>query len=201
VATLFLDEPPSTPPAQSDFEREWVERIQAGDPDAFAAIFRTYYDRLCGFARRYVDSGDEAEELVEDVFVCIWQQRQTCRGCTSLKSYLYASVRNRALKLLRHEGIAQRTVEWALREQRSLGVAAPPPSVDEEVHAYELARLAQHAIDRLPERSRQAFLLHRQEGLSYSEIALRMGISVKTVENHLIRAVKALREQLAACTS
>jgi RNA polymerase sigma-70 factor, ECF subfamily len=201
VAMLHLDDPPSCPPAQPELEREWVERTRAGDADAFAAMFHAYYDRLCGFAERYVRSADQAEELVEEVFVRLWQQREECRGCSSLKSYLYTAVRNRALKLLRHEGVVRRTVEQALRENRPLGVAAPFAAADEEVHAHELALAARRAIDRLPARSREAYLLHRQEGLSYAEIAERMGISTKTVENHLIRAVKALREQLSHWTA
>jgi RNA polymerase sigma-70 factor (family 1) len=180
-----------------DFERVWVARTRAGAPDAFAAIFRAYYARLCAFAEGYLRSSAEAEEVVEDVFVRIWERREQCTGCSSLKSYLFTAVRNRSLKRLRHERVVKRTVTDARAANRPLGVAGERASLDDEVYAGELAAAVQRAVATLPERGREAFLLHREHGLTYAQIATTMGISVKTVENHLIRATKALRAELS----
>lgn len=181
----------------SDLESAWITRVRSGDLHATEAIFRAYYQRLCAFAERFVGSSDQAEDLVEDVFVRAWEGRRSCVGCESLQSYLYVAVRNRAYKFLRHQKVVVRGAERFSRGGTIPGMSAPVGTPEENAVASELAAAAQRAIDGLPERSRQAYLLHRQHGMSYAAIADAMGIAPKTVENHLSRAVQALRESLA----
>jgi RNA polymerase sigma-70 factor (ECF subfamily) len=187
----------SASPGSTDLERVWVARARSGDVGAFEAIFRTHYRRLCLFAEEFVNSSDQAEDLVEDVFASTWEGRESCRGCDSLKSYLYVAVRNRAFKVLRHRKVVNRLAERAYPGGPVPGMSAVRDNPAENAAASELARAVERAVASLPERSRQAYLLHRQHGMSYAEIAETMEISVKTVENHLARAVKALRERLA----
>ena len=191
-----------TPPAaSSDIERAWVARSRAGDVNAFEAIFQLYYEHLCAFAERFVRSPDAARDAVQDVFVRIWEQKQVCQGCDSLRAYLFTAVRNRSLKLLRHHGVVQRGLEQMTREQSSPGAGAPPATPEDHVRAVELAAAVDRVIQQLPERSREAYLLHRQHGMSYAEIAAIMGVSIKTVENHIVRALRGLREGLSAWVS
>ena len=193
--------PQAMPGGSTDLERVWITRARSGDVGAFESIFRTHYQRLCLFAEGFVKSGDQAEDLVADVFASTWENRASCRGCDSLKSYLYVAVRNRAFKLLRHRKVVDRLVERTHPGGQVPGMSTTRDNPAENAAASELAVAVERAIAMLPERSRQAYLLHRQHGMSYAEIAETMQISTKTVENHLGRAVKALRESLAPWTT
>ena len=179
-------------------EKAWVSRARAGDATAFEAIFRTYYERLCGFAERLVHSPDAARDVVQDVFVRVWEQRENCQGCDNLKGYLFTAVKNKAFKFLRHRNVVHRSAEDLAKEQRVPGSASPPMTPEEHTRSSELELAVQRVIDQLPERSRTAYLLHRQQDMSYAEIAVVMGISVRTVENHIARALRGFREGLAA---
>lgn len=165
---------------------------------AFELLFRTYRPRLCAYAERYVACPDTAEEVVEEVFLRIWMQRKFEQGCCeSPKRYLYTAVRNQALKVLDHERVVRQWRESARSQGHLPGMSQPPVAADERLHADRLAAALQEAVDRLPARCRQAYVLHRQQGSSQAEIAATMGISVRTVETQLARAARALRQQLA----
>lgn len=191
------DDPPVAPDASVEIERVWVARGRAGDVGAFEAIFRRYYQHLCAFAERLLHSPDASRDAVQDVFVAIWHQRDACQGCDNLRFYLFTAVRNRVLKLIRHQRVVERTRERMTAEQRSPGTGSAPETPDEELAASELAATVELIIQQLPERSREAYLLHRREGLSYAEIADVMGVSIRTVENHIARALRGLREGLS----
>lgn len=170
----------------------------AAGTTSFEVLFRTYHSRLCAFAERYVACPDTAEEVVEDVFLRIWAQRKFEDGCCeSPRRYLYKAVRNQALKVLDHERVVQQLRESARSQEHLPGMSQPPVAADERLHADQLAAALERAIDRLPERCRQAYVLHRQQGRSQAEVAAVMGISVRTVETQLARAARALRQQLA----
>ncbi len=162
--------------------------IAAGDRAAFEALFRLHYRALCAFAMQYVKDSDQAEDLVQDLFFRLWMDREKLQITTSVKSYLFASVRNRSLSLLKTKGRVR-----SLNEESDEREDEATRSEDE--HAQRIARV-QDAIDRLPEERRKVFKLSRYEGLKYHEIADRMGISVKTVENQMGKALKTLREEL-----
>lgn len=163
----------------------------------FECLFRTYHLRLCAFARGYVECAAVAEELVHDVFLRMWEQRSILLGCVNPKRYLYTAVRNQAFKHIAHEAVVRRSHAMVKQEGRVPGTGEGPVRADEEVQARELAAAFEDAVDRLPARCRQAFTLYREEGMSYAEIAERMGTSVRTVETQLARANRALRRQLA----
>jgi RNA polymerase sigma-70 factor (ECF subfamily) len=175
--------------------------VTRGDNRAFESLFHVYYDRLCAFAESQVRSSAIAEELVEDVFCWIWEHRadwgaQLAGG--GVRPYLYAAVRNRALRYLARQQVARRERTLAESELSSLGMgAASPPQLD-AVEASDFARAVERAVAGLPSRCREAFALHRHHELSYAEIARVMGISTRTVENHLAKALKTLRMSLAA---
>lgn len=163
-------------------------RIAAGDQLAFERLFREHYRPLCAFARQYLKDGEKAEDLVQDLFFRLWQDRGNVSVTTSVKSYLFASVRNRCLNALavtaRMRPFDEETDDRSQEE-----------TVSEEERTLRLARV-QAAIEALPEERGRIFKLSRYEGLKYQEIAERMGISPKTVENQMGRALKTLREDL-----
>lgn len=171
-------------------------RVQAGDAAAFEQLFDAYYRRLYGFVESYVRSPEVAEDLTVDVFVRIWERRDGWELRGSLRAYLYAAARNEALAWLRRQRMVQRVHQGTAHDDSPPGMGTPPPPGDAAVQARELAEAVEQAIERLPERGREAFVLHRKHGLSYAEVGETMGISPRTVEVHIRRAFQALRGEL-----
>ncbi|MBL7945904.1 MAG: RNA polymerase sigma-70 factor [Flavobacteriales bacterium] len=163
--------------------------IAAGDRNAFEVLFRSHYRPLCAFAMQYVKDGDKAEDLVQDLFFRLWMDREKTKVTTSLKAYLFQAVRNRCLNAVKVQGRVR-----SLNEEADDGIAQDERTEDE--HTERAARV-NAAIEQLPEERRKVFKLSRHEGLKYQEIAERLGISVKTVENQMGKALKTLREELA----
>ncbi|MCB9164945.1 MAG: RNA polymerase sigma-70 factor [Flavobacteriales bacterium] len=163
--------------------------IAAGDRSAFEALFRLHYGPLCAFATQLLKDADKAEDLVQDLFFRLWMDRERTKVTSSLKAYLFQSVRNRCLNALKVQGrvrsINEEVDGSADQEERS-----------EDEFTERTARV-HAAIEGLPEERRKVFKLSRNEGLKYQEIADRLGISVKTVENQMGKALKTLREELA----
>lgn len=166
------------------------ERLRGGERGAVEELFRDHYAALVGFADGYVRSTAVAEELVQDVFLNLWRGRDHMEGEGTLRAYLFQAVRNRALNHLRHARHVARHVAAAPRE------ASAPALGDALVVEAELAVAARAAVDALPERCREVFLLSRGHNLSYAEIARALDISVKTVETQMGRALKAIRRAL-----
>lgn len=174
-------------------EQEWIDGVRNGEEKAFEKMFRAYYPRLSRFAAEYVDSAGRARDLVQDVFLRIWERREGWSIQRSLKAYLYQAVRNRALNETRHQD-TKHEVEEDLKytsDGRDRRTAA------DVAHESALSKEVEQAIRSLPERRRMAFLLHRRHGFTYKEIACVMDITPKTVENQIGRALKSLREELA----
>jgi RNA polymerase sigma-70 factor (ECF subfamily) len=164
------------------------------DPGAaFDALVRAHYGRLCNFGFRFVGSRDVAEDIVQDVFALLWRQRGEFDVRDPLP-YLYQAVRNRAVSYQRQQGVRER---W--RDQVSAGSAdrAAEGGGASDLEAKELAGAVARAVQELPERCRLIFTMSREQDLSYVEIARALGISVKTVETQMGRALKALRTRLA----
>jgi len=178
-------------------ERKLVELVRAGDRAAFEGIYRSYYRRLVGFTYTYVHSDALAEELVQEIFLSIWRQRERWEVGTTLRAYLFACARNSALNHRRHEGVKQAASDAAISEGRLLGMGEAPAALDSRLEADDLALAARAAISRLPPRCRTAFTLCRGHGLSYAEAAEVMGISESTVKIQMARALAALRAALA----
>jgi RNA polymerase sigma-70 factor (ECF subfamily) len=183
------------PASRLDASAALVERICAGDERAFETLFRDYHAPLCAFAYRYLGARDVAEEIVQEIFLFIWERRETLDIRGSFKTYLFTSVRNAAVSYLRHERIVRR------HEVASAPFLVQGTSADRELVHNELKVAVRQAIADLPARCQLVFTLHREEGLTYNEIGKVMGIAPKTVENHMIRALKGLREALAAFRS
>lgn len=174
-------------------DAELVRRIRAGDERALEQVFRSYYSGMCAFVRRFVHAPDISEELVQDVFFKLWTKRETLSEIDALRTYLFRAARNTALNHLR-----RRKLETAWEEQEAArGEQATLGATDDEAATDEVTRAVNEAVGRLPMRCREIFLMSRQGGLTYSEIATRLGISVKTVETQMGRALKSLRASLA----
>ena len=164
------------------------DRLRTGDELAFSALFRRHHGPLRRFAASI--AGDSAaDEVVQDVFIEVWKQRFRIRVLVSVRGYLYRATRNRALN-------ARRSFERRWRRLAGLDEARDIPAPGLPTGTDELVRAVVAAIARLPERQQTAFRLRREHELTYDEIAAVMGISRNTVENHLARATKAVREAI-----
>jgi RNA polymerase sigma-70 factor (ECF subfamily) len=172
-------------------EKQVLETLQLGNENAFEMIFRTYYQPLCRYAYSFLQDKEEAEEVVQASFITVWEKRNTLAIETSLKSYLYRMVRNSCLNVIKHEKVKQQHVahELAVSEVASESVA-------HKIQAAELEVKITEAMKTLPEQCRLVFQLSRFEELKYQEIADQLQISVKTVENHMGKALKLMRVQL-----
>lgn len=156
------------------------------------SLFREHYASLCSYAYRHLDSRAQAEEVVQDVFLAVWRlrRRRDLRGVT--RAYLFKAVRNRAIDIARDQRRAD-----ASQHNLALHEDGRDLAPDAELRRREIARAVRGAVDDLPDRCRDTFLLVRREGLSYREVAEVMGVSAKTVDAQLVRAVKLLRRTLA----
>jgi len=184
-------EVPAAPPSRVDVEL--VRRIRAGDERALEEVFRTYYAGMCSFVRRFVLAPDVSEELVQDVFFKLWSKRESLTDIDALRTYLFRAARNTALNYLRRKKLEN---AWEEREA-ARGEPLSQASTDDDAATDEVSRAVQGAVNKLPPRCREIFLMSRDAGLTYAEIAVALGISVKTVETQMGRALKSLRLSLA----
>ena len=157
----------------------------------FEALFRAHYASLCRFIHAMVHSRDVAEDLAQDVFLRAWELHDS-QGASITPAYLFGAARNRARQYLRHERVVGR-----LSERVARALKRPVTTPADALAHRDLARTVDAAIAELPERRRLVFILSRHQHLSYSEIAAALGVSVKTVETQLWRALKTLRCRLA----
>ncbi len=160
------------------------------DPIQFEMAYKQYFSMLVGFAFQYVEDGDAAEDVVQEVFSNVWNQSDRLEIQTNLKSYLFGAVRNACLNHLRHQKVVQ-----SHANEIDEGAFA---SQEEFLEMDELQEKINQALDQLPEKRRQIFELSRFEDKKYHEIAEELDISVKTVETQMSRALKAMREALGS---
>jgi RNA polymerase sigma-70 factor (ECF subfamily) len=179
-----------TPDAPDLSDAELVLRLQQGDEQAFATVFRRYHVELFRFALKYVQLQPLAEDLVQDVLLYLWERRRELAITTSLKAYLYAAVKHRALDYLKSQ-YAKHVHESDLPEHLATSAQADTP-----LQVQQLADAIRQAVDELPEKCRLIYMLSRTAELSYQEIATQLDLSVKTVEAQMGIALRKLRIRL-----
>lgn len=152
----------------------------------FKEYFIQYYRPLCLFALHYLKDIDNAEDIVQDCFTELWERKDDKANIADIKPYLYTMVRNRCIDVLRKESLIDCNIEPSDIE----GLIS-----DEECEerSYDEARMWT-AIDSLPEKCREVFLLAKRDGMKYEEIADKMNISVNTVRNQMNKALKTIKE-------
>jgi RNA polymerase sigma-70 factor, ECF subfamily len=173
-------------------EQQLLERIKAGDESAFESLFRAHYSILCAFSRKFVANSDEAEEIVQDLFLTLWEKRMDFLPTLSLRSYLFASVRNSCLNHLKHLKVRDKHQSHSLAQP--VEFAADP---GEALQAAELQARIGLAIETLPDRCGEIFKMSRFEGMKYQEIADQLQLSPRTVEVQIGKALKLLRAHLS----
>jgi len=180
-------------PTNDANERALQQRIREGDEAAFDTVFRDNYAHLVRMAESIIRERALAEEIAQDVMLELWRRRESIEVEQSFRAYLLRSTRNRALNHVRHQRIVMREATIAAAAAES----ARAQSAEDEMLGTELERAVRQAIASLPERTREVFQLSRDRGLKYSEIAVLLDISVKTVEKRMGQALAELRDSLA----
>ena len=168
-----------------------LEHIQADRDDAFETLFKRYYTVLYKFTCRIINDPQEAENVVQDLFVRFWEKRLEINIESSLKSYLFTSAKNHALNYIKRE---RRLTLLDDNSELEKETAESPESVlikDETVIAVR------NAIYKLPEKCREIYLMKKYDDLSYQEIAVILKISVNTVKTQMKRALKSLAQNLS----
>jgi RNA polymerase sigma-70 factor (ECF subfamily) len=165
----------------------YIDSIQ----DNFDKIYVNYFTRLRRFAKEYVIYSEDAENIVQDVFLMLWEKRSILNVQVSLTAYLFSLVKNKCIDHLRRKLVAEEYRQELYVKLLSLEDINRAFASDEDIE-----RFLQDAINKLPERCRQIFIMSRIEGKKYQEIADELGISVNTVENQMSIALRKLRVEL-----
>jgi len=172
-------------------DRENVGLLRSGDISAFSALFKKYSERLYAFALSIAKEPYIAEEITQQVFLKVWEKRTQIDEYLSFKSFLFSITYSETISWLRKDTAEKRKISrWG---ENSFFES------DETTHIVEfnnIESLANGIIDSLPEKRKEIFKLSREQGYSYKEIAQKLGLSVKTVENQVSAALKTIREKL-----
>ena len=167
-----------------------VDKMKAGDKTSFDTLFRHYYSPLVRFCFRFVADEDIAAEIVQDLFVRIWTGRDKLKITTSFESYLTSSVRNASYTYI--------NTQRSHNEVHQMIYTGESDETDpsDKLQSENLEASYRKVLATMPEKRREVFLASRFEGLKYAEIAEKLNISQKTVEAHMMAAIKQLREGL-----
>lgn len=176
---------------QGIYEKDLIVRLKEGDQSAFELLFHFYYPGLVMFSTQFTTDRHESEEIVQDFFVRFWQKHQQIMLTDSLKGYLFLSVKNGCLNYLKHKKVEEKYI------QKMTELSGRHIAYDPDLYvASELQEKVKNAIELLPEKCREVFLMSRIQGLKNEEIAANLNISKRTVETQVSKALKVLRVEL-----
>ncbi len=176
---------------QSESDEELMRKISLGLESAFKTLFENYYPELVRFAIKHVRSPEEAEGIVQEVFLYLWDHREDIKLKSSLKAYLYAATRYRAIYFFRKKS---RLPDFT--EVNEVVGTSEGDDAQLLLEYLEVETRIMDVIEVLPTKCKEIYLLSREEGLTHKAIAKKLGISVKTVENQIRIALKRIREVL-----
>ena len=176
-------------------EKELLLRLQSGDETAFRQLFDVYYKYLTVTAYHYLHESEKAKDMAQDAFVELWNRKDNLQINSGLKSYLRQTVVNKCLNYLKREK------RLNFSETADLPDAPIAPIAQQELEAADMQQVIQTAIDRLPDRCRIIFCMSRFEEKTHKEIAQALGISTKTIETQMTRALRSLRAAIRQHTT
>jgi RNA polymerase sigma-70 factor (ECF subfamily) len=172
-------------------DEELMQEIKVDNMFAFDALYKKYSKKLYNFGYSILKSSEESENLIQDIFLKLWENRQKIEKNASIQSYIFTIAYHSAITVIRKKAKESQFVEYL----KSLQEKSEDP-INIEIEYKELKTKLDEIINSLPPRQKEVYHLHRVEGLKYSEIADRLHISVNTIENHMSCALKTIREKL-----
>ncbi|MGV8880475.1 MAG: RNA polymerase sigma-70 factor [Sphingobacteriaceae bacterium] len=170
-----------------------VAKLIDGDKQAFEWLFNCYYAKLAFFANRFLNDINIAEEITGEMFFKLWEKHEQLVITSSVSAFLYTMTKNKCLNYLKHQKIENLYLNY-LQKNNLLETCAA--DTEKCYNDKELALQIKAAVERLPEKCRQVFMMSRYEDLKYRDIAVRLDISSKTVERHMGIALERLRKIL-----
>jgi RNA polymerase sigma-70 factor (family 1) len=176
-------------------DEQLMKEIKADNKFAFDTLYKQYSKKLFKFGYSILKSTEETENLLQDVFLNLWENRQKVEKDASVKSYIFTIAYNSAISILRKKSKESQFIEYL----ESIQDTNMEPC-DLDIEYKELSIKLDDIINELPQRQKEVYLLHKIDGLKYSEIAERLNISVNTIENHMSRALKTIRMKLGKYT-
>ncbi len=166
-----------------------INKFKEGDIHVFELIFNSYYKSLVNYANTLLNDADEAEDIVQQAYIMLWEKRSALEIHTSLRAFLYKSVYNASLNKIKQQKVRSAYAK-GVQVNNNIGVH------HEQLVEKELQKRIDEAIDLLPEQCSKIFKMSRFEQMKYHEIAGQLGLSIKTIENQMGKALKILREQI-----
>lgn len=172
-------------------EKELVLQLKLGSEKAFNLLFHQYERRLFAFSFKMLLSSEDAEEVVQEVFFKIWKNKRFLNEEMCFRAYIFTVARNHVYNLL-----SKRVSETAYKKY-SAGLSVDPTSSTEEAYDFqELKEVVLQKLDKMPEKRRKVFMMSRFDGLSNKDIASQLNLSLRTVESHIHKALKLIKQQL-----
>lgn len=173
-----------------DRENKIIDGLKAGNESSYKQLFNDYYILLTAYANKYVNDPEEAREIVQDLFVHLFEIRNSLIIATSLKSYLYRSVKNRCLNHIKNIQVQEKNLENLMAEE------SPASIQEDKILETELEYRIFRIVSGLPLKCQRIFRMSRVEGKQNREIALILNLSIRTVETQISKALKILRNNL-----
>lgn len=174
----------------------FISLLEKGDRIALETLFRLYYDKLLHLAKNYLVYEEDAEEIVQNVFLKLWEQRSKLNTVTNINSYLYTMTKNTCLDHLKHEKVKKNYINSNFQDRASINHQFIKDEAASLLLENELEQKILEGLDLLPEKCKNVFMKSRMEGLKHAEIAKELGISSKTVDNHISKALKHMKFHL-----
>jgi RNA polymerase sigma-70 factor (ECF subfamily) len=178
-------------PEYTDQDRLLVSQLKEGSKDAYQLLFNRYAPRIFAFALSYLKRREDAEELLQEIFLRLWEIRTTLDDSKNIKSLLFKICINLIYDFIRRKNIEQAYLVFAGNNDQSNA-----DSTWHEVIYHDMLMLMNRLVETMPDQRRLIFRLSKEDGLSNDEIAIRLQLSKRTVENQLYRAISYLRERI-----
>ena len=173
-------------------DEQLIQEIKADNMFAFDGLYKKYCKKIYKFGYSILKSREDSENLVQDVFLKLWENRHKVEKNESVRSYLFTITYNSAISIIREKSRESQFLEYL----KCIQVITEDP-VNVGIEYNELTLKLDEVIKALPQRQKEVYMLHRFNGLKYNEIATRLNISVNTIENHMSLALKTIRSKLS----
>lgn len=182
----------------TSFELNLFESFKEGDETAFTYFYDKYFRRITSFSVQFIYDLDEAENLAQEAFLHLWQNRETVESINGIQSFLYTYAKSKCLNLIRHNKVKNKFKSDVLNQkERELDIEILNSVQFDTLELTELERLIHESISDLPPKTREVFIKKRFENKKNAEIAEEMQVTLKAVEAHMTKALKILKTKLS----